>query len=164
MKALILTLALPILVVAQTTRYDKFTDTTFTLSKEVEVYRNRGGVLVYNPASVRLQMVLSDKSSIPVLGLTVSSFDWQFARDCEIRIIADARRETLPCKVVSARPFSLARSVYVREVLTITSADLIPLLNSKSVSMQVGSYEFEVKEKHLETLRAVFRHVKARAD
>jgi hypothetical protein len=117
MKALLLILALAFSVSAQTTDYDKFTDTSIFTTKRVQVYRNKGGLLVYSPAAVALQVVRTTASNDYTLWLDVDSYDWQFTQGCSIRILADGKRYEYPCKTERSHAYSMRYSVYVNEFL-----------------------------------------------
>lgn len=154
MKPLLWLLLLTIPVSAQTLEYDKFTDTSSYKSKRIEVYRSRGGLLVYNPARVMVQTVkIVGKPDLRML-LTVDSFDWQFTRSCVIRFLADDKRYEYQCEVLDSNAYSLARDVYVQEYLgiLIPPSDFRSILQAKIIEAQVGAYQFKLKEKHTKEL------------
>lgn len=154
MKPLLLILALTVSASAQTTTHDPFTNTTVTASKQVRLYRNSGGLLVYFPDEVSAT-VFTSPNAVTVLALRVNSFRWQFTRDCKVYFIADGERTVLPCELATHSVYSLRRNVYVRETITVKEPGLTKILRAKELLMRVGSYEFKVKEKDLKTLRKV---------
>lgn len=152
MKPILLILLLTVTASTQTTTYDKYSDTTVTRSKEVRLYRNSGGLLVYFPDEVSATLYSSPKSG-PTLSLRVNSFRWQFTdKMCKVYALADGERIVLPCKVASYNAYRLRRDIYVTETVTTQDVDLLKVLKAKEVSMRVGTYDFKVKEKDLKTL------------
>lgn len=154
MKTLLICLVFAVSASAQTLDYDKFTGTDYYKSKRVEVYRKKGGVLAYNPAAVEAQSFKVLKKPGFTLSLKVDSFDWQFTSACMVRFLADDKRYEYPCDVADSRAYSLGRDVYVREDLQvpIPAEDFRKILNSKVIQIQVGSYEFRLKDKHAKEL------------
>jgi hypothetical protein len=157
MRALLLILLLAVSAQSQTLIYDKFTDREYYQSKQIEVYRNKGGLLLYNPARVQIQALRLLRPSQFALRLYVDSFDWQFIQGCVVHILADGKRFQIPCTVTHSDAYNLGRSVYVTESLSasMSVADYESILNSKSIEMRVGAYEFKLKDKHLKELRKV---------
>lgn len=156
MKVLLLIVALASATYGQTAVYDKFSDSTYYKSKRVQVYRNRGGLLVYSPAKVDAQTGRSGADKYTLI-LSVDSYSWQFARDCSVQILADTKRYSLACSVEYSNAFTLVRSVYVTEglVVRITANEFKDILTAKSVEMRVGVYEFKLKDKQLKELASV---------
>lgn len=154
---IVIALLFPPTLSAQTLEYDEFTGTDYYKSKRVEIYRNRGGLLLYNPAAVAARSVKVLRKPGFTLSLSVESYDWQFIRSCTIRFLADSKRYEYPCHVVNSRAYSLGRDVYVREDLQIAipAEEFRAILKAKLVEMQVGTYEFKVKEKHKKELLKV---------
>src|SRR5262244_1359670 len=126
MKALLLIICFCGVSYAQTVVYDKFSDKTYYKSKEVEVYRNKGGLLLDNPARVVIQALrVSGDDAEYALLFQVDSYNWQFTRDCTVRVLADGKRYELPCSREDSHAYTLVNSVYVTEglVLKISAED-----------------------------------------
>lgn len=157
MKPLLLILALALPVSAQTLEYDKFRDYEYYRSKRVEVYRNAGGILAYSPAKVVITAIRPVRIREFVLWIDVDSADWQFIRSCRVRIMADGGHFNYPCEVTDSRAYTLRVGVYVTESLrvVIPIEDYRAILKSRSVEMQIGAYEFKLKDKHLKELKTV---------
>lgn len=157
MKPLLLLLALTIPISAQTLEYDKFRDYEYYRSKRIEVYRNSGGILAFSPARVVITAIRPLRTREFVLWIDVDSADWQFIQSCRVRILADGKRFDYPCEVADSNAYTLARSVYVTESLrsVIPLEDYRTILKSKLVEMQIGAYEFKLKDKHIKELKTV---------
>lgn len=157
MRPLLLILVLALPATAQTLEYDKFTGLDYYKSKRIEIYRNKGGVLAYNPARVQVQAVKALRKPTYTLLIDVDSYDWQFINDCTIRVLADDHQLAFPCTVTNSHAYTLARSVYVTESLSVSvpAGDYTTMMNAKIVEMRAGAYEFKIKEKHLKELKSV---------
>jgi hypothetical protein len=142
--------------------YDKFKDQTLYLMSGMQVTGN-----TYEGIQIGAGFTCAGKADCtpPAIGFYITTFvkGYNFFKNRELIILADENRFKLGDMHSMGRK-ELSEGLVQYEILaTPLSVDIFTkICNAKKVEMQLGNVEFELKDTHLEALRALSKQVGGR--
>ncbi|HEY0006375.1 MAG TPA: hypothetical protein VGB17_16455 [Pyrinomonadaceae bacterium] len=137
------------------TKYDKFKDETRVRVKYLSVTNKKLGAIDIS-ATYYYQGQTPSKPDSITLSFSSTSREWAFLNNRELAIIADGQRFLYDdAALVNARLNSgpYVESVSERLSVPLPLADFLKIINSKSVQMKLGRFDFSLAQDHLEALR-----------